>query len=87
MFKKLENYILDNEFKITLLTNKIDIVNYIDIDHFDNNKIIIRYAGGLVVIKGEDLIISKLLNDEILISGKVRGLELQWLVNFKVKLL
>ena len=32
MFKKLENYILDNEFKITLLTNKIDIVNYIYID-------------------------------------------------------
>lgn len=87
MFKKLENYILDSEFKITLLTNKIDIVNYTDIDHFDNNKIIIRYEGGLVIIKGEDLIISKLLNDEILISGKVKGLELQWLVNFKARLL
>lgn len=87
MFKKLKNYILDNEFKITLLTNKVDIVNYIDIDHFDSNKIMVRYENGLVIIRGEDLIIAKLLHDEILIVGKVKGLELQWLVDYKAKLL
>ncbi len=77
MFKKLKDYILETEFKLTLLDGKVDIVNYMDIDHFDDNKIIIRYSKGTVIIKGEDLIISKLLTDEILILGKIKGLEIR----------
>ena len=77
MLKKLQNYILDNEFKMVVLTNKVDIVNYVDIDHFDSNKIIIRYNAGVVIVKGEDLIISKLLTDEILINGKLKSIEMQ----------
>ena len=77
MLKKLQNYILDNEFKMVVLTNKVDIVNYADIDHFDSNKIIIRYSNGIVIIKGEDLIISKLLTDEILICGILKTIEMQ----------
>ncbi len=77
MLKKLQNYILDNEFKMVVLTNKVDIVNYIDIDHFDSNKIIVRYNNGVVIVKGEDLIISKLLTDEILINGKLKTIEMQ----------
>lgn len=77
MFTKIKNYILENEFKILFLPNKINIVNYIDIDHFDSNKIIIKYDKGLVIINGEELIISKLLQDEILIMGKVNKLEFQ----------
>ena len=77
MLKKLKNYILDNEFKMVVLTDKVDIVNYICIDHFDSNKIIVRYNEGIVTIKGEDLIISKLLTDEILICGKLKVIEMQ----------
>lgn len=58
-----------------VLTNKIDIVNYLDIDHFDDNKIIVRYNSGSIIIKGEDLIISKLLTDEILINGKIKNID------------
>ncbi len=75
MLKKLQNYILDNEFRMLVLTNKIDIVNYLDIDHFDDNKIIVRYNSGSIIIKGEDLIISKLLTDEILINGKIKNID------------
>ena len=75
MLKKLQNYILDNEFRMLVLTNKIDIVNYLDIDHFDDNKIIVRYNSGTIIIKGEDLIISKLLTDEILINGKIKNID------------
>ncbi len=75
MFKKLENYILENEFQINILSGKIDVINYIDIDHFDSNKILIKYKNGTIIIKGEDLIISKLLTDEILIIGEIKSLE------------
>ena len=71
MLKDLRNYIMENDFMVNYLKNKINIVNYESIDHFDDNKIMIRYDDGLLIIKGEDLTISKLLKDELLISGKV----------------
>ena len=77
MLKDLRTYILENEFKINILIGKIDIVNYIEIDHFDDTKIMVRYEKGLVVIKGENLTISKLLNDELLILGKVKVVEFE----------
>lgn len=77
MLKDLRTYIFENEFKINILIGKIDIVNYIEIDHFDDTKIMVRYEKGLVVIKGENLTISKLLNDELLILGKIKSLEFE----------
>lgn len=77
MLKDLRTYILENEFKINILIGKIDIVNYIEIDHFDDTKVMVRYEKGLVIIKGENLTISKLLNDELLILGKIKSLEFE----------
>lgn len=73
--KLLRSYILEEEFKITILNNKINIVNYISIGSFDDTKIIINYDNGRVVIKGNSLVVSKLMNDEILISGNINFLE------------
>lgn len=77
MLNNLRSYILEDKFKITILTGRIDIVNYSEIDHFDDTKIIVRFQNGLVIIKGEDLTISKLLNDELLILGKIKNIEFQ----------
>ena len=77
MLKDMRTYILENEFKINILTGKVDIVNYIEIDHFDDTKVIIRYEKGIVKIKGENLTISKLLNDELLILGKIKVVEFE----------
>lgn len=82
MLKDLRNYIMENDFMVNYLKNKINIVNYESIDHFDDNKIMIRYDDGLLIIKGEDLTISKLLKDELLISGKVIEIKFKWKVNY-----
>ena len=75
----LRNYILESDFKIVYLSNKLNIVNYNDISHFDNNKIIINYNDGSVLISGKNLVVSKLLKDELLIEGSIEKLELRWL--------
>ncbi len=75
VFTNLKNYILENDFKMIIFDKKVDIVNYDEIDHFDDNKIIIRNKEKIVIIKGEELVISKLLEDEMLIFGKVNGIE------------
>ena len=74
----LRNYILESDFKIVYLHNKLDIVNYSDISHFDNNKIIINYKDGSVLISGKSLVVSKLLKDELLIEGSIDKLEFRW---------
>ena len=78
MLRDLKNYILETDFRINYVHNKLNIVNYECIDHFSDEMVNIRYSGGVLIIKGEKLIISKLLNDEILISGLVKGIEFKW---------
>lgn len=73
--KTFRNYIMETEFQIHIVKNKVNIVNYSSIGHFDSNKIIIRYDGGNVIIKGSNLVVSRLLHDEILIAGKIKNIE------------
>ena len=72
---KLRSYFLENEFKVTYIQNKVNIVNYESIGHFDSNKIIVRKNNGSIIINGNNLVVSKLLNDEILIDGKISSIE------------
>ncbi len=71
----IRSYILENDLKITILNNKINIVNYKDIDHFDSNEIIVKTDIDDVIIKGSDLVVSKLMNSEILITGNFSNIE------------
>lgn len=75
--KRVRNYLLDEEFNMRVLKNKINIVNYESIGYFDNDQIIINYIDGEIKIKGENLVVSKLLNKEILISGIIKTIEMR----------
>ncbi len=71
----IRSYIEDNDVKITVLNNKINIVNYVDIGHFDSDKILIKTKDKNIIIKGENLTVTKLMNDEILILGNFNNIE------------
>lgn len=71
----IRSYILENEFKITILSNKINILNYEDIVSFESQKVIIKYTKGEIVIKGNNLVVSKLISDEVLITGVIKNIE------------
>lgn len=75
IINSIRSYILDSDLKITIVNNKINIVNYKDIGHFDSNKIVVKVAKGEIIIKGNDLVVSKLINDEILITGNFNSIE------------
>ena len=72
----LTDYIYDKELTINIYKNKINVVNYIDIDHFDSNKIIIKYDKGKILINGFNLVVTRLLDNELLISGEIKTIEL-----------
>lgn len=77
MITNIKEYIMENEFCIHIFDNRINIVNYTDIYGFDNNNIIIKHKKGTVNIKGNNLSISKLLDNEILIIGNFNSVELR----------
>lgn len=74
-FNKLRSYISENEFEMKIYKNQIDVLNYESIGHFDTNKVIIRLKDGNVVINGEYLVVSKLLSDEVLVTGTIKNIE------------
>ena len=82
LIKDMRDYILEKEFKIIYLNNKLDVVNYTNISHFDTNKIIINHSNGSITISGNNLYISKLLIDELLVEGSIEKIEFRWNYEF-----
>ena len=66
-----------NEFKIIYVKDMVDIVNFTKIIHFDLDKIILESKNKTCVISGNNLVVSKLLIDEILVSGDINKIELR----------
>lgn len=77
VLNKLRSYISEDEYKITILNGRINILNYKEIGHFDANKIVVKYNEGSTIITGNSLVVSRLMNDEILITGVVKNIELR----------
>ena len=75
LLNNFRDLVLEEQFKIKYIKDKLNIVNYKEISHFDSNKIIVNYIDGSIVIGGQDLVISKLVSDELLIEGKIEKIE------------
>ena len=75
--RKVRDYLLDDEFKMIILDNKINISNYEKIEYLDNDKVIVKYEKGKINVKGESITVKKLLNNEILITGSIKEIEMK----------
>ena len=75
LFNGIRSYIQGSDTKIIIINNKINIINYKDIISFDSNIVIIKLDKKNIIIKGEDLVVSKLMNDEVLITGVFKNIE------------
>ena len=75
LFRDTKNFILENNLKIIYTKSKINIVNYKSVTGFDSNKIIVDCDEKLVIVSGSNLVISRLLIDELLISGNIEKVE------------
>ena len=73
----ISKYLLENDFKMVLTDNYIDILNYQEVSLFDDNRIIIKNENGIITIFGNNLIISKWMDNEILVNGEVIKIELR----------
>ena len=77
MFNKIKEYIYDNEFRVTIFKDRIYIVNYLQILGLEEERISLLIPDGRLIIKGLNLHLNKLLDNELLISGKVLLVEVE----------
>ena len=75
MFERVKEYIKDDEFRLVLFSDRVYITNYLEILTLNNKRISINNGNNLIVIKGEDLVLNKLLDKEILSTGKILTIE------------
>ncbi len=75
MIDKIRDYIRDDEFRLTIFKDRLHIINYLEILTLSNKQISVDTGDNLIVIKGENLILNKLLDNEILITGKIYTVE------------
>ena len=73
MFDKIRTYIKDDEFR--LINDRVYITNYEEILTLNNKRISVNSGTNLIVIKGEGLILNKLLDKEVLITGQIFTIE------------
>lgn len=76
MLRKIVDYIKEEEFRLTIFCDRIHIMNYEEVLSLEENRISIQSEIGRIVIRGENLVVNRLLEQEILIQGKVLGIEM-----------
>ena len=71
LVRSIDNYINDKKFSILYKNNKLDIINYTKIMDFSDTKISISYLDSKYIITGTNLVISKMLEEEVLITVNI----------------
>ena len=75
MFNKISNYINDKEFRFTVYDNKMHIINFNRIITLEDNYISILSINKKINIKGSNLVLIKLVDNELLIKGNISNIE------------
>ena len=75
--EKLKNFIMDNEFRMTFFENRIHVINYQELISLSDDKIRIKTTNLTITFTGTQLVLSKLLDQEIMIEGTLTKVEFE----------
>ena len=75
MLKEINNYINDKDFRINIYKDKIKIINYKKIISMEESNISLSTNDNEIIIRGERLSLLKILENELLIRGKIKKVE------------
>lgn len=75
MFSTIKNFVNDNKFNLSIFDNCIHINNYQEIITLEETRVSVTSAYRMITIKGKNLSINRLMDNEILISGEVKEVD------------
>ena len=73
---RLREFNNSKKLKINYVDNKLNVVNYDEIVLITEERIILSKDKKSICIKGSNLVLLKLLESEMLISGSIKTIEL-----------
>ena len=74
---KLDRYLNENEYKLILDNNRLNIVNYEEIIDFSLSNIKVKLKDKIVSIEGRNLVINKMVDNEILITVNISNISIK----------
>ena len=75
MLRRVYEFVKDEEFRFTVFNNRIHIINYKKINTLNSDYILIESDDRRIGIKGNNLVLNKMLDREILVIGNVKSIE------------
>lgn len=76
LISKLDRYLEDKKYQIIIKENQVNIINFREILDFSSDKISLKCDNKIINIEGKNLIISKMLDEELLITGIIYNLRI-----------
>lgn len=71
LISKLDRFLEDKTYEIIIKNKQLNIINYSEIIDFSISRINIRCDNNIIDVEGNNLIISRMIDDEILITGNI----------------
>ena len=71
----IRNFISDTSFQMNVFRNYINIINYKKILTMNSEKIILDIGNNKLVISGDKLVVKKLLESDMVITGEIIAIE------------
>ncbi len=78
MINRIRQYIKDEEFRLTIFSDRLYVVNYVEMLSLSSDRISFLTDKFRIVIKGKDLTVNKLLDKEVLILGVILNVEVNY---------
>ena len=69
--RKFSNYVNDDKYSMIYKNNKLNIINYSEIIDFSSTCISVKRDNVVYHVEGNNLVISKMMENEILITGNI----------------
>ena len=76
LINKLEKFLEDENYKIIIKERQVNILNFKEILDFSSNQISLRCKSQIINIEGKNMIITKMLDEEILITGIILNIRI-----------
>lgn len=78
MINKIRQYIKDDEFRLTVFSDRLHVINYVEMLSLSDERISFLTDKFRIVVKGKNLVLNKLLDKEVLIFGVILNVEVNY---------
>ena len=75
MLRRVYEFVKDDEFRFTVYNDRLHIINYEKINTLNSDYILVESLDKKISIKGNNLVLNRLLEKEVLIVGNVKSIE------------